>query len=211
MRTFSSELAMVKKKSCEKEIDVKEILRYPLTPASLSLCHFDGTLRNTQKSKLLKHLDELVVSLALPYIDCYIIDGIFFLQLLLNLPITFGKISYHIFQLLCNSSNSSRIDIVFDRYTTSSIKNYTRNTRSNGESNSPYVITGPQLRRPNDFKKALRNDYFKTALVSYLVESWNDDASTNILDCKIIFVTCEEKCYNFANENDRVVRRRRTW
>ena len=49
----------------EKEIDLKEILRYPLTPAPL--CHFDSTLRTTQKSKLLKHLDELVVSLAPPY------------------------------------------------------------------------------------------------------------------------------------------------
>ena len=32
----------------EKEIDVKEILRYPLTPVPLSLCHFDGTLRTTE-------------------------------------------------------------------------------------------------------------------------------------------------------------------
>ena len=55
--------------------------------------------------------------------------------------------------------------------------------------------------------KALRNDHFKTALVSYLVESWNDDALANIFVSKIIFVTCEEKCYSFTNENDRVVRR----
>ena len=215
VRTFSSEGAKVKKKSTdgkviemkmernlfskllcvalEKKIDLKEILRYPLTPVPLSLCHFDGILRTTQKSKLLKHLDELVVSLAPPYIDCYIIDGNFFLHLLVDLPITFGKISHHIFYLLCNSSNSSRIDIVFDRYVTPSIKNYKRNTRSNGESNSPYVISGPQQRRPNNFMKALRNDHFKTALISYLVESWNDDALANILVSRILFVTCEEK------------------
>ena len=96
VQTFSSEGAKMKKKltdgkviemkmekklgkrlcvALEKEIDLKEILRYPLTPYLLSLCHFDGTLRTTQKSKLLNHLDELVVSLALSYIDCYIIDG----------------------------------------------------------------------------------------------------------------------------------------
>ena len=55
--------------------------------------------------------------------------------------------------------------------------------------------------------KALRNDHFKTALVSYPVESWNDDALANILVCKIIFMTCEDKCYSYTNENDRVVRR----
>ena len=55
--------------------------------------------------------------------------------------------------------------------------------------------------------KALRNDYFKTALVSHLVGSWNDDALANVVESKIIFVTCEEKCYSFTNENDRVVRR----
>ena len=127
----------------EKEMDVKEILRYRLTPIPLSLCHFDGILRTTQKSKLLKHLDKLVVSLAPPYIDCYIIDGNIFLHLLVDLSITCGTISHHIFYLLCNSSNSYRIDIVFGRYVTPSIKNYTRNTRSNGDSNSPYVISGP--------------------------------------------------------------------
>ena len=73
--TFSSEGAKVNKKSMdgkviemkmernlfgkllcvafEKEIDVKEILRYPLTPVPLSMCHFDGILRTTQKSKFL--------------------------------------------------------------------------------------------------------------------------------------------------------------
>ena len=70
-RTLFGKLLCV---ALEKEIDVKEILRYPLTPVPLSLCHFDGTLRTTE-IKLLKHPDELIVSLAPPYIDCYIIDG----------------------------------------------------------------------------------------------------------------------------------------
>ena len=96
---------------------------------------------------------------------------------------------------------------MFNRYVTPSIKNYKRNTRSDGESNSPYVISSQQKRRPNDFMRALCNDYFKTALLSYLVESWNDDALANILESKIIFVTCEEKCYSYTNENDRVVTR----
>ena len=90
-------------------------INYPLTPVPQSLCTFDGTLRTTQKSALMKHLDNLVASLSPPYIDCYIIDGNFFLHLLGDLPLTFGKISHHVFYLLCTSSNCNRIDIVFDR------------------------------------------------------------------------------------------------
>ena len=70
MRTFSSEGAKVEKKSTdgkviemkmernlfdkllcvalEKKIDLKEILRYPLTPVPLSLCHFHGTKNHTE-------------------------------------------------------------------------------------------------------------------------------------------------------------------
>ena len=69
-------------------------------------------------------------------------------------------------------------------------------------------LSGPQQRRLNDFVEALRNDCFKTSSVSHLVGSWNDDALANILMSKISFVTCEEKCYSFTNENDRVVRRK---
>ena len=140
----------------------------------------------------MKHLDNLVVSLSPPYIDCYIIDGNFFLHLLGDLPLTFGKISHHVFYLLCTSGNCNRIDIVFDRYITPSIKNYTRDVRSDGKASSPYVISGPQQRRPGDFIKALRNDFFKTALIHHFVESWNDGALAHILDSKTIFVTCEE-------------------
>ena len=78
------------------------------------------------------------------------------------------------------SSNCNRIDIVFDRYITPSIKNYPRDLRSDGKASSPYVISGPQQKRPGDFIKALRND-FKTALIHHFVESWNDGALAHIL------------------------------
>ena len=141
------------------------------------------------------------------YIDCYIIDGIFFLHLLGELPLTFGKMSRTIFYQVVNSSTCNRIDHVFDRYIMSSIKNYTRDVRSDGNSSSPYVISGPHQRRPNGFIKSLRNDHFKMTLIHYLVDSWNDDILAHTLDAKTMFVTCEEKYYSFKNENGRGVRR----
>ena len=35
----------------EGKIDMAMVLTYPLTPLPLAFCHFDGTLRDTPKSK----------------------------------------------------------------------------------------------------------------------------------------------------------------
>ena len=44
--------------SLEGKVDMAFVLTYSLTPASLSLCHLDGTMLSTQKSPLLKHLEK---------------------------------------------------------------------------------------------------------------------------------------------------------
>ena len=224
LRTFALEGAKVKRKSSkgkleevkmeknlfgkllclalQQKIDLKEILCYPLTPLPVSLCHFDGTLRSTPKSQLMKYLKIQIVSSSPTSIDLYIVDGNFYLHLLKDLPCTFGKISQTIFYGLCNISVSQRIDVVFDRYVTPSIKDYERETRADGETNRPYVISGPDQKRPHDFLKALRNNNFKTALVRYLVHSWHDDALVNILGTKTLFVTCDDKCFSFNVVNN---------
>ena len=105
-------------------------------------------------------------------IDLYIVDGNFYLHTLNDLPCTFGKISQRILYGLCNISSSQRIDVVFDRYVSPSIKDYERETRADGEAtNRPYVISGADQKRPHDFVKSLRNNNFKTALVRYLLHS----------------------------------------
>ena len=122
----------------QKNMDLQEILKYPLIPIPLSLCHFDGTIRSTKKSALINHLKGRVTSLHPPTIDLYIIDGNFYLHLLGDLPQTFGKISRYILNGICNITSCKRIDIVFDRYETPSIKVYERKMRNNGEACPPY-------------------------------------------------------------------------
>ena len=41
----------------QAKVDMGEVLQYPLNPLPLSLCHPDGSMRNTAKSKLLVELE----------------------------------------------------------------------------------------------------------------------------------------------------------
>ena len=90
--------------SLQRKIDMAEILKYPLTPIPLSLCHVDGTMQSTKKSVLIKELESRIKTDDPPYIDASIIDGMFFLHLLVELPGTFRLISKHIFKRLCKVS-----------------------------------------------------------------------------------------------------------
>lgn len=58
----------------EHKIDMLKILFYPLTAVPLSLCHIDGSMNKTDKSTLLKLLENRIQSIG-P--DCTIIDGFF--------------------------------------------------------------------------------------------------------------------------------------
>ena len=47
---------------------MSEVLKYPLTPVPLAFCHYDGSLRETPKSKLSKYLRESIESSQPSYI-----------------------------------------------------------------------------------------------------------------------------------------------
>lgn len=42
--------------SLQQNVVIEKVLKYPLTPVPLSLCHMDGTINKTDKSKLVKPL-----------------------------------------------------------------------------------------------------------------------------------------------------------
>ena len=75
------------------KIDMGEVLKYPLAPIPLSLCHVDGTLQKTQKSKLLTDLEGFIVHTEPRTINVIIVDAMFFLHLINDPPTTFGDIS----------------------------------------------------------------------------------------------------------------------
>ena len=103
--------------SLQKNIDMAEVFKYPLTPVPLSF----GTMQKTPKVKLLNELESRVKSINPQHVDVTIIDGMFFLHLLVNLPATFGAVTTFILKCIC-SCRVNMIHFVTDKITKPSIK-----------------------------------------------------------------------------------------
>ena len=71
----------------------------------LSLCHVDGSMMTTAKSKLLHHLDSEVITIDPATVDVTIVDAMFFLHLHINLPGTMeGVARYILMQFNCKAA-----------------------------------------------------------------------------------------------------------
>ncbi|GFW80337.1 hypothetical protein TNCV_2944701 [Trichonephila clavipes] len=151
--------------SMDYNVDISNILSYPITSVPLSMCHLDGTICKTNKSDLMKCLEKEVQHEQRHHIDVLIIDGLFLLHTMKNVPKTFGNISKKLLQMVTHLK-ASRIDVIFDQYFTPSIKDYEYSQRLES-AQLEYTITGPEQIRSSDFAKELKNLNFKEALVDF--------------------------------------------
>lgn len=228
LMTFSSEVVKLKKKgpndkiqqarmerdlmgrilatALEKKVDMAHVLSYPLTPIPLCFSHIDGEMNKTPKILLFHCLEK-----RLPFpcnhfsIDVHIFDGFLLLHLFVDLPLTFGKIAFHVLRKICQTK-AKRVDLVFDTFVTPSIKDIERDRRSNSDRDVPFSITGPNKKRPSYFIKALRNDSLKRGLVKIFVESFNDECFCDIIGDKTVRITFETNCYIFTTSGGRVLK-----
>ena len=188
----------------QSKIDMAEVLSYPLTPVPLMLCHVNGTMKTSPKSKLLKNLEKLVESKPPKTVTSTIIDGMFLLHLLDSLPSTFGGVARYLLKQVCKHKGIE-IHLVFDKTISPSIKDCERDKRS-AERRTAYQITGGDQARPTNWLKAMRQDDFKVAFVKFLVTYWTRQEFKDILGLKTVFVNCEDKCYSFKVDEGIVVR-----
>ena len=114
--------------SLQRKVDMAEVFCYPLTPVSLSLCYTDGTILKSPKAKLLTELESRVKSEAPTKIDAAVVDGMFFLHLLVDPPKTFKQIAIYLLRKMFNSFNCKNIHLVFDKVVSPSIKDLERST-----------------------------------------------------------------------------------
>ena len=135
---FSSVLFL----SPQRKLDMAEVFCYPLKPVPLSLCHTDGAILSSPKAKLLTELESRVESEASTKIDAAVVDGMFFLQLLVDLPKNFKQIAIYLLRKMFNSFNCKNIYLVFDKVVSPSIKDLERNKRSSTRQDL-FTITGP--------------------------------------------------------------------
>ncbi len=166
------------------EIDLKKIFSFPLTPVPLSLAHVDGSVMKTDKSKLMKILEDRITSEPPQRIDATIIDGMFLIQTMTALPSTFAEIAKVIISRL--SGLSSRVDFVCDTYRHPSIKDIERTSRSAVVGG--FIVSGRDQRRPKEFHKALRSESFKTSFLVFLSEEWaRNEYAPFLKDCCLYF------------------------
>ena len=187
----------------EKRVDMATVLTYPLTPVPLSLCHVDGKMQKTPKAKLLQELESRVIHSPPKNVDIVIVDGMFFLHLLVELPQTFGSTASFILKKLCNLKGRI-IYMVFDKNYSPSIKDVERDDRCSERHELVYSITGPEQKRPGDWLKALGNDSFKKTIAEFLIQEWERNYMVPFFNNKELYVNLEDKCFHFKVENNNV-------
>ena len=190
--------------SLENKIDIAEVLKFPLTPVPLSICHVDGSMLKSPKSSLMKCIESRVQSQPPRSVDVTIIDAMFMLHLYSNLPNTFGGVAQYLLSKVVQSDGNT-IHFVTDRWVTPSIKTSESELRGSASSIS-YEITGSLQRRPQNWLLALRNDAFKESLIKYLTDAWCEDSFSTILGSKILYSNYNNTCYKYTNIDGKMVR-----
>ena len=163
---------LVKSQDLGGKLDLKEIMKYQLTPVPYCFGSSDGFLGKTNKAKGIQYLLQDVDDARSPESSStlQIIDGNAIFHCLSDLPDTFGEIAEKIFKTMPKES-----DVVFstDMYNEKSIKSQERIRRGCSER---YLVKGPSVRRPANWKDFLSNDDNKDMLTDILLSVWSDNS-----------------------------------
>ena len=166
-----------------RNIDLRDVLTYELSPVPCALAHTDGTLRKSNNSILLTVLEDSVQ--VLPRLPCdndepltaNIIDGMAAVQMIKTAGTsTFGKIASHYFNTVTaplGKNNCSRVDIVLDRYEkVHSIKESEH--RRGSTSGYEIKIAGPHTAVPKNWNAYISNPVNKINLQRFLGRIWTE-------------------------------------
>ena len=110
-------------------------------------------------------------------VDVTLVDAMFMLHILQNIPQTFRAISSMILHQLC--AMSPRVDFVCDTYITPSIKEL-EHTRRGSEEELSFSVTGADHKRPKDWQHALNSPSFKTAFFRFLSVDWQNESHADV-------------------------------
>lgn len=197
----------------DQDIDLEKVLCYPLTPVPLSLCHVDGTMCTTSKSKLLELLEKKMslkqIENGAPETDNFppckfdsaIIDGFFMLHTLKDMLVGFGSIAIKILKVLL-AFDCNNITVAFDTYRSPSIKDNEHARRQTSEERN-YTISGPGQKLSKDFAIELRNINFKQSLITFLLDYWTCEEMAPFFGTKTLYVNYEV-CHKFQVQAGKV-------
>lgn len=140
-----------------RDVDLKELLSYSLTPVPMSLGTGDGSICKNDKSKLMHELEKGCENIdQVPRGSALIVDGLAYIQQLYNIPTTFGQLAEKLLLDLINMANNygcARVDFVCDRYPSQRIKNCERE-RCASSGAQLVKITRPDQKHLNSSKSS---------------------------------------------------------
>ena len=179
-----------------RQLDLKEVFRFPLGPVPWSLAESSGSLNKTTKSSLMRHLEKDVAlqqNVEKPF--AAIIDGMALVRKVKPTGHTYQSYADHLLASAISSSGSaSRIDIVFDVYRDNSIKNAERGNRESGKLEIKKIIGSQKVKQ---FTSLLSNGKNKMALIRYLAARWK--ANHTCIGTTEVNVGFDQTCINIQN------------
>ena len=179
-------IQLLVKSQIHGQVNIEELMKYPISPVPYSLDTPDGYMTRTDKAKWMNHLLKGVIDAPFPSDakTLLIQDGKATFCDMTDIPSNFELISYQIFDML------KYINVLFstDMYHDGSIKDMEREQR--GSRSSEKLIIGGQLtQRPADWKDFLMNNENKSKLVHVMNEVWcSDDFAHKLQNRKIVSV-----------------------
>lgn len=157
-----------------QQMNMHEVLKYPLGPLPWSLATPDGTPTQTAKATLLHILEEKAEPVEdVPASSVWILDGMVILHSLKVVRRTFRDLASYVFQLMKSNSSRerTRTDLIMDQYPEVSIKNLEREKRGTGGTIQITIQDGNQ-KCPTQWKKFMRDGRNKTNVANFLAKEW---------------------------------------
>jgi len=183
-----------------RKLHIRDVLTHPLGPLPWALANGDGTLRKTNKAALARELEKSVSAAeVIPESSATVIDGMSLVQKLKGNDKTYAELAETaLSHVLHGGAKSSRIDVVFDVYKETSIKDAERVKRG--------ADTGIQFKniasghKIQQWRKLLSSPSNKTSLTKFLGEDWKGPKQRQKLKDKVLYVTCEQFCFKITQE-----------
>lgn len=188
----------------KRVIDLKQLLSFPLIELPLSLSEPDGTLKKTAKSRLLHAIEGETAPVEMLQEDhTFIVDGMAHVRQLKSGGLTFDQFSTKLLKAIVNASPfASRLDIVFDVYFETSIKDVERQRRSTGEMTVKQIVSSAPIKQ---WGQLLSSGEFKNKLVTYFLNDWK--TKRHLLYDKTVYVNDSSETWLFTKHRMEICER----
>ena len=171
--------------SRSRNIDLREVLKYELSPVPYTLAHTDGTLRKSTKSAPITALEDSVQ--VLPHLPCdnenprtaHILDGVAVVQMVKVAGArTFGEMAFsRYFDTVTTPlrrNNCDRVDVVFDRYDNEDSIKESEHRRRALSSGYEVTIANGNTPVPKKWSSYIANPANKMRLQQFLGRMWTE-------------------------------------